>query len=128
MAYKKEDIEEKALEAIKEHRLTFFEEICLFVEPNRATLYNLGLDKLDTIKEALANNKLAAKKKMRNNWVDSDNPTLQIAAYRLYSTDEELAKLTSSKHEFTGKDGGPIKTSNVLKIEVHDFSDGSKDQ
>jgi hypothetical protein len=107
MAYDKSEIEQKAIEAIKDNELTFFDEICLFVEPSRATLYNLELDKLDSIKESLAKNKLKKKNKMRKKWEDSDNATLQISAYKLLATDEELEKLTvnNNKNQHSGELG-----------------------
>jgi hypothetical protein len=111
MAYEVEEIEAEALKAIKENDITFFDDICLYVEPSRATLYNLELDKLDTIKEALRKNKLKIKAKMRKNWQQHDSPVLQVAAYKLLAEDEELKKLTMNKFEHSGENGKPIENN-----------------
>jgi 23S rRNA G2069 N7-methylase RlmK/C1962 C5-methylase RlmI len=122
MAYDRTEIEAQAVKAIEEHKLTFFDEISLYVEPTRATLYEWGFDKLDTIKEAIAKNRIQKKKKMRNKWEDSENATLQIAAYKLIAEDEEIAKITMNKMELSGDKGGPIQTENKHVVEFHDFS------
>lgn len=126
MAYDKEEIVGKALKAIEENNITFFDDICLYVEPSRATLYDWELDKLDTIKEALGKNKIRRKKKMRDKWEESDNATLQIAAYKLLAEPEEIERITVSKvqSEQSGPNGGPIQTENRHVVEFHDMSNG----
>lgn len=124
MAYDKAEIEKKALEAIIEHELTFFDEITLYVEPTRKTLYEWELHKSDNIKEALEKNRLKKKKKMRCKWEDSDNATLQIAAYKLIADDDEIAKITMTKtsNEHSGINGGAIQTETKHVVEFHDFT------
>jgi hypothetical protein len=124
MAYNKTEIEAKAIQAIKENELTFFDEITLYVEPTRKTLYEWELHKSDNIKEVLEKNRLTRKKKMRKKWEDSDNATLQIAAYKLIADDEEIAKITMTKtsNEHTGKDGNPIQNEIKHVVEFHDFT------
>src|SRR5687768_14600230 len=122
MAYDKEKIEAEAVKIIEKEKLTFFNDLQIYLEPAMSTLYEWGLEKSESIKKALAINRLSQKKKMRINWQDSDNPTLQVAAYKLLADDEELIKLTSSKHELSGDKGGPIKTENKHIVEFHDFT------
>lgn len=126
MAYDRQKIEAKALKAIEENELTFFDEICLFVEPSRKTLYEWEMHKSDIIKEAIEKNRVKKKNKMRNKWGESDNATLQIAAYKLIAEPEEIDRITVNKFEHSGKDGGPIQTENKLIVEVHDYTDGPK--
>jgi hypothetical protein len=66
-----------------------------YVDIGRSRFYQLGLDKLDTIREAINANKVKAKHYMRKKWIKSDNPTLQITAYRLIADDDELLRLNS---------------------------------
>jgi len=66
-----------------------------YVDIGRSRFYQLGLDKLDTIREAVNANKVKAKHYLRKKWIKSDNPTLQIAAYRLIAEDDELLRLNS---------------------------------
>ena len=94
MGYDKELVLNKALAAIKKHNLVFFDEIAQYVEPTRSCLYQWQFEKLDVIKEALEDNRIAHKSKMRNRWIQSDQPTLQVAAYKLMANDEEFERLT----------------------------------
>lgn len=126
MAYNKAEEIENVLRVIEENDLTFFDEISLFVAPNRKTLYEWELHKSDPIKEALEKNKLKKKKKLRRKWEDSENATLQIAAFKLLADDDEMARLstTISKNEHTGKDGEklfPEKTDEQVKKEVEEM-------
>lgn len=82
------------------------------MDTSRATFYNHGLDKLDTIKDALEQNRINVKKGLRKKWYESDNATTQIALYRLTSTDEELSKLNSQKVEHSGE----LKTGVTVHI------------
>ena len=103
--YNKKDIEAKSLKAIKEHRLFFINDIPAYLPCCRATFYNLGLDKLDTIKDALEQNKIETKNSMRAKWYKSDNATLQIALMKLISSDEERRKMSQNYNEMSGRDG-----------------------
>jgi hypothetical protein len=94
MAYDRDKILNKCIEAIKKNKLVFFDEISQYVEPTRSCLYQWEFEKLDVIKEALEDNRVAHKSIMRNRWIQSDQPTLQIAAYKLMASDEEFERLT----------------------------------
>jgi hypothetical protein len=97
MAYKTADLEKKALEAIEKHKLFFIEDLCAYLPCSRATFYNLGLDKLDTLKESLEKNKIEVKAAMRSKWFKSDAPALQIALYKIIGTEEESDRINSQK-------------------------------
>lgn len=87
---------EEMIKAIQENNCTNFNEACMFVSFGRTTAYNHGLDKVNTIKEAIDANKIRTKFKMKRNWVNSDSPVLQLAAFRLMSDSEEHQKLNQS--------------------------------
>jgi hypothetical protein len=53
--------------------------------------------------EALNKNRIFVKQGQLSKWYDSDNPTLQIALYRLLSDEEELDKLTQNKVKHDGE-------------------------
>lgn len=101
--YNQEEILAKCLQVIKDEKLTFFNDLAIYVEPTMATLYLWEFEKLETIKSELAKNRLSSKKKMRKKWEDSDNATLQIAAYRLIAEKEEIEALTISKVDQTNR-------------------------
>ena len=113
MAYKKADMIKQSLKAIKENELVFVEEIITFVPFNRATFYNHGLDKLDTIKKALADNRIKIKAGLRKDWRISKYPVLQIALYRLLATENEYDRLILQKVDHTSK-GESVKPMNVI--------------
>lgn len=102
------ELEQQALDVIKEHNLYFFKDIPAYLSVSRATLYNNGLDKLDSIRDALSANRVIAKVDMRKKWYASDHPTIQIALYRLIAEPEERRALSLRTHELSGPDGGEI--------------------
>lgn len=89
------------IKVIKEREIAIFDHCFAFTSFSRATAYNHDLDKLDSIREAIENNKATHKNYMLQKWVKSDNPTLQIAAYRLMSDTEEHRKLNQSYIDHT---------------------------
>ena len=99
MAYKTSELEKKALEAIKKHKLFFIEDIVAYLPCDKSTFYNHKLHELDTIKDALEKNKVEVKTSMRSKWYKSDNPTLQMGLYKLIGTEQEAERLgTTLKH------------------------------
>jgi len=99
MAYSKKKLEELALKAIKKEKLTWHDEVVAFLPCSRATYYNKGLDKLDTIKDAINHNKVEMKAQMKHKWFNSDNATLQIALMKMIANQEEYDKLNTSKQQ-----------------------------
>ena len=108
MAYKTTDLKKKAIEAIEKYKLIFIDEIASYLPCNRATFYNHKLDKLDSIKELLDENKDKIKSSLRSKWYKTDNATLQLALMRLICTDKERRKLAINYTELTGKDGATL--------------------
>ena len=100
MAYDKDEILSKCLKAIEEHKCTTFDEMSLYVEPSRETLYQWELHKSDIIKEAIATQKVIAKSRMKKNWQSEEAaPALQIAAFKLMADEDEFNKLITNKSD-----------------------------
>ncbi len=106
MKEKAKKYEKELLKVIKEKKIAFFDHCFGFTSFSRATAYNHSLDNLDTIKDAINENRVTAKNYMLNKWIASDNATLQISAMRLLSDSEEHKKLNQSYVDQTtnGKD------------------------
>ena len=107
MAYDKEKLYTDVLNAIDIHRLKNFDHIEGFVAPCTKTLYDIfpmESDELHAIKRALEKNKINTKVKLVNNWEESENPTLQIAAFKLVATQEERKALSQNYTDVTSKD------------------------
>jgi len=99
MAYKTEELEAMALKVIKEKGLVFIDEVATFLPVSRASFYNHGLDKLDTIKDALNNAKINMKGGLRAKWYNGNNPLTQMALYKLIGTEEEYHRIANTKTE-----------------------------
>lgn len=103
MAYNDvEKIYAKALSVIKEHSLYFIEDVVAYLPISKPTFYEyfkVDSDEFNEIKEALDNNRVNTKVKMRKKWEESDNATLQIGLMKLISTDEEAHRLNGTKQE-----------------------------
>jgi hypothetical protein len=113
MAYDTLELEKQALKAIEENGLVFIDEVVTFLPCDRATFYNHGLDKFDSIKTALEAKKISLKAGLRKKWYASDNATVQIALYKLIGDETENGRLNSQNIKHSGE----IK-SNTVSIEV----------
>jgi len=95
MAYKTSELIKKAVKILndKSKMVHFFEDLCDEMGISKATAYSHKLNEKDSVRDILESNKRTIKKGLRKKWYDSDNPTCQIALYRLTGTDEEREKL-----------------------------------
>ena len=103
MAYDKDELEKLALEAIEGNKfVVFFDDLIAFLPCCRATMFNLGLDKLDSIQTALEQNKINLKVKLRDKWATDGNATTEIALYKLIGTEAESDRINSQKTKVEG--------------------------
>ena len=105
MAYKTEDLEKKALAAIKRHKLMFIEHIVAYLPCSKETFYNHKLHESDAIKKAVESMRVSRKTKMLSGWIDSEVPSLQIAAMKMISEEHEAHRLNGTKTEIKHKGG-----------------------
>ena len=101
MAYKTEELEKQALEAIEKYKLFFIEDIVSYLPCNKTTFYEHKLNESNAIKDALTKVKTEIKVSMRSKWYKSDNPTLQMGLMKLIGTDEERKKLSQNHTDHT---------------------------
>lgn len=116
MKAKAKKYEKELLEVIKSKKIAFFDHCFGFTSFSRATAYNHSLDNLDSIKDAINENRVTAKNYMLNKWIASDNATLQISAMRLLSDSEEHQKLNQSYVDHSTK-GKKIKINPIFKLD-----------
>lgn len=91
------------LKVIKDKKIMRFDHIFgHYTGCSRATAYNHGLDKLDSIKEALQQNRSKGVDYLLQKWIAGDNATLQIAAMRLICSKEEHQLLNQQYIEQSG--------------------------
>lgn len=94
---KAKELEKKALQILKDQKdIYFFKDLAIELGYSREWLNQLGVDKLDSIKSLLLENKQQMKRGMRNRWFESENPTLQVALYKMLADEEELSRLNNN--------------------------------
>lgn len=115
MAYNTEELYKMALKIIKEKKLRTIEDLISYMPCDRSTWYNhfgKKLDKSDTIKKELEQNKVAFKERLVNMWTSltHTSPATQIFLYKLCANKEEKeaiydtsikATIEPPKHEIT---------------------------
>tara|TARA_X000001316_G_C890496_1_gene12414 strand:- start:9 stop:377 length:369 start_codon:yes stop_codon:yes gene_type:complete len=109
MAYDPKELEKKALAAIKKHKLMFIEHIVAFLPCSKETFYNHKLHESDAIKKAVEEMRVGKKTKMLSNWINSETPSLQIAAMKMISEEHEAHRLNGTRQEI--KHEGGIKST-----------------
>lgn len=102
MSYETADLEQKALAAIRKHKLVFIEDIVTFLPCSKPTFYEHKLNESDAIKNEIEKVKVERKAGLRNKMYNSKQPTAWIALYKLIGTDEEAHRLNGSKIENSG--------------------------
>ena len=112
----KAKFEKEIIDVIVKKKLMRFNHVFgYYAGCGRSTAYNYGLDKLDSIKEALAMNRVKGVDYLLQKWIAGDNATLQIAAMRLICTPEEHQKLNQSYIDHT-TGGEKINTPDLSNI------------
>lgn len=107
--------ESPILKLIKEKKIMRFDHIFgHYTGCSRATAYNHNLDKLDTIKEALEQNRTKGVDYLLQKWISGNNPTLQIAAMRLICTKEEHQLLNQQYIDHKSSDGSMTPAPTIL--------------
>src|SRR6056300_466442 len=99
MAYDKKELEKKALTAIDKHKLMFIEHIVAFLPCSKTTFYALELNESDSIKKAVEEMRVSKKTKMLSNWINSETPSLQIAAMKMIAEENEAHRLNGTRQE-----------------------------
>ena len=99
MAYKTEELEKTALEAIEKHKLFFIEDVVTLLPISKPTFYDyfpIDSNELNELKKLIEDNKITLKTSMRKKWYDSDNATLQMGLMKLIATPEEHKRLSQT--------------------------------
>jgi hypothetical protein len=98
----KKEREKEIVEIIKKNKIMFIEHIFgYYTDIKKSQFYNLKLHESDAIREAIHKNRTFAAGYMIQKWIASDNPTLQVAAYRLVCSSEEHRLLNQQYVEST---------------------------
>lgn len=121
MSYSKKKLYEDALRVIEERNLFFIEDVVAFLPCDKSTFYRKFPpegDEYNAIKRRLETNKVRTKSAIRHRLFNMDNPTAQIALYRMIATPEERDAISTSKTDITS--GGEKIAREPLTIEIID--------
>jgi len=99
MATDTETLKKKSLLAIKKHKITLITEVCSFIGISEATFYRHELHKDEDVQNEILANKVHITWKLKSKWFLSDNPTLQIALFKLTCSEDEAHRLNATKRE-----------------------------
>lgn len=116
MPYDTEILKAKAIEAIDKKKLIFVEDICALIGIAKSTYYEhfpIGSNDSNELSSLLEKNKISLKVNLRKKWFDSDNATLQMALYKLCSTDAEHKKLQQNYTDINAN----VQSTNLTKEE-----------
>ena len=101
---------ENILNILESEKIFTFKDIFVFYKGcSRATAYNYHLDEIDAIKEAITSNKRRGVQSLVDKWIDSENATLQIAAFKIIAEPEERKAISQNYTDVTS-DNKPIQT------------------
>jgi hypothetical protein len=126
--YDKKKLFEKAKKAAKEKELIFIEEIVSYLPISKPTFYEyfpLDSNELNELKNLIEDNAVEIKSGLRKKWRESENPTLQIALYRLTSRTDEHKKLNQAYIDHT-TDGEKI--DNKFEILIVDNNENNQQE
>jgi len=128
MAYDKKELEKKALAAIDKHKLMFIEHIVAFLPCSKTTFYALELNESDSIKKAVEEMRVSKKTKMLSNWINSETPSLQIAAMKMIAEEHEAHRLNGTKQEIKQTGGLKSRVIEWVPAEYDDQDDAPENK
>ena len=105
MAYDKKKLYQQAVDAITKNKLIFVEEVVAYLPCVKSVFYSYfppDSNESNELKELIEINKISIKKDLRDKWAVGENATLQLALYKLSSSEEELKKLAMEYKQHSG--------------------------
>ena len=110
----KDQYETEILKIIRKENIFLISDIFAFYKGcSRSTFYTHELDKLDSIKNAIEDNKIVTKNLMKAKWLNSENATLQLALFKTICTENERKALSLSYQPLADEQKRTIDFSKV---------------
>jgi hypothetical protein len=106
VAYKTEDLYERALKEIDKNNLFFLEDVYAYLSISSSTFYDhfpLESKESKDIKERLNKNKMKTKVSIRSKLHQSTSPAGLLALYKLLATNDERRALSMEYREHSGE-------------------------
>lgn len=111
--------EQEMIEAIKKHNWMRWSHIDWnALSFGRATAYNHKLERLDTIKATFEQNRSKATNYLLQKWINSDNATLQIAAFKIVADSDDHKRLNQTyvEQKTTEVDLSELSTDEIKEL------------
>jgi|TARA_Y100000310_G_C20702427_1_gene831110 hypothetical protein len=83
--------------AIKEHNITFIEDICAFLPCCLRTFYAYKMHEMQDLKDLIHANKVKMKQGLKKKWYDDGSAAERIALYKLLASPEERDALNGHR-------------------------------
>jgi hypothetical protein len=103
VSYETEELEQMALEVIKEHRIPKISYAPAYMPCSKSTFFKRDLHKSDLLKDEVYKNRVDRKLTLIGKMEDSDSASAQIAALKLLADEEEFGRLAGQKIDHTTK-------------------------
>lgn len=107
--YDKKEIFEQSKQLAKEKKLLSMQDIIDFLPLSESRFYDFfpkSSEELEILRKILNKNKVSIKTSMRAKWYNSENPTLQMALYRLAANADEHRQLNQHYIDHTSDGKG----------------------
>jgi len=115
--FSKKMLLDKALDLAKKYSLFFIEDICAMIPCDKKTFYKyLGTNSkdMDSVRQALNENKIKTKVVIRHKWYKSDSFSAQVALYKLIGTKDERMFLSNNTMVVTDEEDGELARSRFV--------------
>jgi hypothetical protein len=120
-----DEFEPHCLDLIEKWGLCFNAQLIAHLPFSERSFYGWGFQYLQTIKRAIEVKRVLRKQIMLDNWQKKEgHPTLQIAAYRLMASDDELDRLNLNRQERMDADA---ETAPFQSFDLSDITDKTED-
>lgn len=119
MYFDYKELEEKSISLLENNKsIIYITHLASLLPCSRCTFYEKGLDKSDTIKEKLEENRVLASTIMMSNWTKPEaSPTLQKLAMSFLSSDEDIRRMTRIDRDIPNEKGFSGVKTVVVKAE-----------
>ncbi len=124
--FKKEDLIKQTLTAINENKIFNISDIVAFLPCSKATFYNMELEKVDSIKDALEEMKIKTKTRLKTKWINSNCATREVALYKLAGTQDERDALSNKPVINVNIDKDDDGWTDQEKLEAFEFIEAKR--
>ena len=94
-----QELKKFALKIIEEKQCETIGDLIYYMPIGRSCFYLRGLDKVDSIKDAIVDIQYKEKREIRKRWKKSGNAALETCVYKILADEDELRRLQSHQKQ-----------------------------